>query len=627
MALSVDVVIPAFNNWSLTESCLRHLAAQTRAHRVIVGDNGSTDGTPERLARDWPGVRVLRTGAPQPFAVVCNAGAAAGDGDVVVLLNNDVDCAPDFLERLLVPLEHDLRVGDVAALCVRPNGREIDSMGLTCDVTLSAFARLQGEPVELAASPQPLLAGPSGTAAAYRRAAWQQVGGLDETLPAYHEDFDLALRLRAAGWATAAAPDAVCTHLGSATYGWRSSGQRFNGGFGRGYVMRRYGVLGARALATEAIAVLGDAVISRDLAAARGRAAGWRAARGLPRHPRPAQAIDTTITMRAALALRRGRAPRLAPQMATSSDSATACLACGAPLAGAATIAGQDRMLGTPGAFEVAICAACGGGTTSPVVTPEELGAMYPDAYGPYAEADPGLLAAVSRAIRAVQGRLAMRRFPLAAIAARPPARGLDVGCGRGDLAAELVGRGWAMTGVEPSENACAAARARGVDARAGTLATVALEPDAYDAIVFQHSLEHTLDPRGDLEKVREALAPGGAVAITVPNFGSWQRRRFGSRWFHLDLPRHRTHFTRAGLQSVLEAAGFQVDDIRTSTSTVGLPGTIQYRLAGRCLFPGGLKLRVAAGLCVLALPLARLLDRLGGGGDQLHALARRPGF
>jgi SAM-dependent methyltransferase len=180
---------------------------------------------------------------------------------------------------------------------------------------------------------------------------------------------------------------------------------------------------------------------------------------------------------------------------------------------------------------------------------------------------------------------------------------------------------------VEPSENACAAARARGVDARAGTLATVALEPEAYDAIVFQHSLEHTLDPRGDLERVRAALAPGGVVAITVPNFGSWQARRFRDRWFHLDLPRHRTHFARAGLERLIADAGLTVVELRTSTSTVGLPATVQYRVAGRCLFGGGLKLRVAAGLCLAVLPLARVLDRRGGGGDQLHVLARRPPF
>jgi hypothetical protein len=57
----------------------------------------------------------------------------------------------------------------------------------------------------------------------------------------------------------------------------------------------------------------------------------------------------------------------------------------------------------------------------------------------------------------------------------------------------------------------------------------------------------------------------------------------------------------------------------------VGLWASVQYRVWGRCLFPEGLALRVAAGLCALGLPLATLADRLGGGGDLLHATARRP--
>jgi SAM-dependent methyltransferase len=309
--------------------------------------------------------------------------------------------------------------------------------------------------------------------------------------------------------------------------------------------------------------------------------------------------------------------------MHAASDN-TCCLACGASLAHAKRLPGRDRLLGTPGVFEVAICPRCTSGTTFPTLEPSGLLALYPSAYGPYSDADGGVTAAISRSIRAAQGRLALRRFPLAALASRPSGRGLDIGCGRGDLAAQFVDRGWSMVGVEPSEHACTAARARGIDARAGTLATVELEPNAYDLAVFQHSLEHTLDPRGDLERVRAALAPGGIIAVTVPNFGSWQARRFRDRWFHLDLPRHRTHFTRRGLVSLLERAGLRAERVESSTSSVGLPATLQYAVAGRCLFPGGLGLRVAAGLCVLVLPLARLADRVGGGGDQLHAIATR---
>ncbi len=127
---------------------------------------------------------------------------------------------------------------------------------------------------------------------------------------AYMEDFDLGLRIRAAGWRVTGAPDAVGVHLGSATHGHRSARQRRLGGFSRGYLLRRYRVLrgraAARALLTEAVVTVGDIVISHDFAALRGRLAGWRAANGLPPRTVPAAAIDAGIGFRASLALRRG---------------------------------------------------------------------------------------------------------------------------------------------------------------------------------------------------------------------------------------------------------------------------------------------------------------------------------
>ena len=307
---SIDVVIPTRNRLDLTESCLAHLEAQTVPHQVIVVDGGSTDGTPAQVRERWPDVRVELLGTSRGFAEACNRGVAAGTGDIVVLLNNDVDCRPDFLERLVAPFDADPRAGAVAALMLQPGERTIDSMGLCADVTLGAFPRLQGLPVDRAGDVAPVLACPAGAAAAYRRRAWLEVGGLDEAIHAYMEDFDLGLRMRAAGWSVAGRSDAVGVHLGSATHGHRSARQRRLGGFSRGYLLRRYRVLhgraGLRALLTEAVVSVGDIVISRDVAALRGRLAGWRAANQLPRRTAPAAAIDTGIGLRASLALRRG---------------------------------------------------------------------------------------------------------------------------------------------------------------------------------------------------------------------------------------------------------------------------------------------------------------------------------
>jgi N-acetylglucosaminyl-diphospho-decaprenol L-rhamnosyltransferase len=307
----IDVVIVAYNRYELTDSCLRHLREQTLPHRVTVVDNGSTDDTRARLRTEWPDARLECFEDNRGFAEACNRGVSASSGELLVLLNNDVDCRPDFLERLVAPLLADPRVGMVAALMLQPGEQSIDSAGLTADATLSGFPRLQGLDASMAHAERPLLMGPAGTAAAYRRSAWEQVGGLDETIFAYMEDFDLALRLRSSGWETTLAADAVGVHLGSATHGHRSAWQREHAGFGRGYLLRRYGLLrgrdALRTLATEAVVVLGDAVISHDLAALRGRLSGWRAGRDLPSlPPPPASAIDPDIGFRQSLALRRG---------------------------------------------------------------------------------------------------------------------------------------------------------------------------------------------------------------------------------------------------------------------------------------------------------------------------------
>src|SRR5665648_932825 len=98
---SMDVVIVAYNRYELTDSCLRHLAKQTVPHKLTVVDNGSTDDTRARLQAEWPDVHLECFEENRGFAEACNRGVSAGSGDFVVLLNNDVDCRPDFLAALV----------------------------------------------------------------------------------------------------------------------------------------------------------------------------------------------------------------------------------------------------------------------------------------------------------------------------------------------------------------------------------------------------------------------------------------------------------------------------------------------------------------------------------------------
>lgn len=306
----IDVVITAFGRIDLTRSCLDHLSQQTRTHRVILVDNGSLDDTQSVVMQDYPHVHLIRIDNNAAFSVATNKGVAEGNSPFIVLMNNDVDCPPDFLANLVRPLEQQPSTGSVTALLLQPNGDRVDSFGLATDRTLSCFPRNRGE-----RSPSPqdanlTLLGPAGAAAAFRREAWAAVGGLDEHLPGYMEDFELAIRLRCAGWGTASARNAVAIHVGSATFGHLSARQRWLGGFGRGYVLRRYRLLrkgvGVQVAATEIAVTVIDGVLHRDLAALRGRVSGWRIAGDLePREFPPVSAIDQSISFIDSLRRRR----------------------------------------------------------------------------------------------------------------------------------------------------------------------------------------------------------------------------------------------------------------------------------------------------------------------------------
>lgn len=297
------------------------------------------------------------------------------------------------------------------------------------------------------------------------------------------------------------------------------------------------------------------------------------------------------------------------------------CLACGGPLADAPSVVGRDRMHGIPGSWPVHDCLACGSGTTLPLARSEEIDAFYPSRYAPF-DVPHGVLATAMTLMQWVRDR----RFPLERLAnGRSAGALLDVGCGRGDLAASWIDAGWNVVGIEPSPDAAAVARRRGAEVLDGTLETVEPRACSFDAVVFRHSLEHVPEPRSDLSRAYDALRPGGRVAVIVPNWDSWQRRAFGDCWFPLELPRHRTHFTPRGLETALEAGGFTNIELRPGTPLITTTWSLQFRLFDRVLTRQGPSLAIGYGVSAPVALVARAIDARQASGDFLHAVAERP--
>lgn len=210
-----------------------------------------------------------------------------------------------------------------------------------------------------------------------------------------------------------------------------------------------------------------------------------------------------------------------------------------------------DYITGDP--FKVAHCRQCGQVVTVPV--PADIGRYYPIGY--YGNAGGRRFPAV---IEWLQEKLYARRASrvLRQLSGKNP-KVLDVGCGRGLLLREFQRKGCAVTGTEFSDDACRFAReALQLPVRVGLLNELNFPDQSFDVVVMWHVLEHVSDPRPTLVEVSRILRPGGVFLVGVPNFGSSEARLTKAGWFHLDVPRHLSHHTRAALEVALKTAGLR---------------------------------------------------------------------
>jgi SAM-dependent methyltransferase len=143
-----------------------------------------------------------------------------------------------------------------------------------------------------------------------------------------------------------------------------------------------------------------------------------------------------------------------------------------------------------------------------------------------------------------------------------PGARVLEVGAGDGRFISRLRVAGFDASGIEPSVAGVRLARARAAPVEQAAVEEVELEPASLDAALAWHTIEHLEDPAAALSRIVAWLRPGGLVIVACPNLASLQARIGGDRWFHQDVPRHRTHFTAVGLRLLLRRTGFRVLDV-----------------------------------------------------------------
>jgi len=216
--IRVTVAIPTLTAGPKLSDCVQSLAEQTcRDFAVVVVDNSG-----EKLARQ-------RIEASQSFEVIendRNRGFGAAVNQVfrgsatpfLATLNDDAVAHPGWLAEMLAAIESCPAAGMCASqVRLLPCGR-LDSAGMLISADGSSKQRGHLEPPERYGAPGETLL-PSGSAALYRRAMLDEIGGFDEDFFLYCEDTDLGLRARWAGWNCVYAPKAVVDHHYSQTAG------------------------------------------------------------------------------------------------------------------------------------------------------------------------------------------------------------------------------------------------------------------------------------------------------------------------------------------------------------------------------------------------------------------------
>jgi GT2 family glycosyltransferase len=219
----VTVSIVSFNTRELLAACLRSVFGCVGiTFEVHVVDNGSSDGSAELVARDFPQVRLTRSAQNRGFAAANNCVIREASGEYVLLLNPDTVVLPTTIANMVEFMRSRGEVGICGPKILFGDGR-FQSCGyqfptLMSELRLSSkldklLRRLIGDAPTLRRATSPFEADwVDGACFLIRRKTIDQIGLLDEQFFLYNEELDWCRRARTAGWRVYALPTVEMIH-------------------------------------------------------------------------------------------------------------------------------------------------------------------------------------------------------------------------------------------------------------------------------------------------------------------------------------------------------------------------------------------------------------------------------
>jgi len=230
-----SIVVLSWNGRHLLQesipALLRAVEADGRDHQVLVVDGGSEDGTVEWLHQFYPRVDVLALPENLGFGPGNNRGVEVAKNDIVVLLNNDMIVAPDFLAPLLKGFDHP-DVFAVSSQIEFPEGKRREETGQTQGAFRLGYLHLSHGAIDehhFTRGLVPVLWAGGGSSA-FRRDCFLELGGFSHLYdPCYMEDTDLSYRAWRRGWKCFIAAESRVLHKHRSTTAARFTPQQLRG--------------------------------------------------------------------------------------------------------------------------------------------------------------------------------------------------------------------------------------------------------------------------------------------------------------------------------------------------------------------------------------------------------------
>ena len=219
---SVLVVVVNYNGSETIQKCLKAIKQQThQADTVVVVDNASTDNSVELIKKDFPEFHLLAQNKNLGFAAANNLAVQTfPDHEWIAMINPDAWPEEDWLHTMLQGAS-DWPDADMLS-CRLINAHNPDILDGTGDIYHASglsWRRDYDKPAGKSRNPSETIFSPCGAAAFYRLKRFIELGGFDESFFCYHEDVDLAFRMRLTGSTCIHLDHARVFHVGSGTSG------------------------------------------------------------------------------------------------------------------------------------------------------------------------------------------------------------------------------------------------------------------------------------------------------------------------------------------------------------------------------------------------------------------------